>query len=99
MKPTARLIIIGRGALVDEPALIRALEEKAIAGAGLDVTAVEPLPANSRLWGLENVILSPHVSGGREDYLLHATAVFCQNLQRYLGGKRLLNLVDRDRGY
>ena len=99
MKPTARLINIGRGRLVDEKALIRALDVKAIAGAGLDVTYTEPLPKESPLWNFENVILSPHISGGMEDYMLQATTIFCENLRRYLDGKRLLNVVDRKRGY
>jgi D-2-hydroxyacid dehydrogenase (NADP+) len=99
MKRTGRVINIGRGALVDEEALIRALDRNLIAGAGLDVTEKEPLPGNSRLWDFENVILSPHVSGGMEDYMLRATELFCDNLQRYLGGRKLLNVVDRKRGY
>jgi phosphoglycerate dehydrogenase-like enzyme len=99
MKRTACLINIGRGALVDEEALIRALDRNLIAGAGLDVTENEPLPKESRLWDFENVILSPHVSGGREDYMLRATELFCKNLRRYLSGRKLLNVVDRKRGY
>jgi phosphoglycerate dehydrogenase-like enzyme len=99
MNRTACLINIGRGALVDEEALIRALDRKLIAGAGLDVTEKEPLPRESRLWDFENVILSPHVSGGMEDYVLRATELFCENLRRYLSGRKLLNIVDRKRGY
>jgi D-2-hydroxyacid dehydrogenase (NADP+) len=99
MKPTAYLINIGRGNLVDEEALIRALDEKRIAGAGLDVTATEPLPAESRLWDFDNVILSPHVAGGMEDYMMQATELFCENLGRYLNGKKLLNVIDRKKGY
>jgi phosphoglycerate dehydrogenase-like enzyme len=99
MKSTAYLINIGRGNLIDEAALIRALDEKRIAGAGLDVTATEPLPKESRLWDFDNVILSPHVSGGMEDYMLRAAELFCENLRRYMAGKKLLNLVDRKRGY
>jgi phosphoglycerate dehydrogenase-like enzyme len=99
MKPTARLINIGRGFLVDEDALIRALDEKLIAGAGLDVTYTEPLPQKSRLWLFDNVILSPHISGGMEDYMLRATNLFCENLRRYLNGKRLLNVIDKKKGY
>jgi phosphoglycerate dehydrogenase-like enzyme len=99
MKSTARVINIGRGELIDEAALIRALDEKQIAGAGLDVTETEPLPQKSRLWEFDNVILSPHISGAREDYLRHATEVFCKNLQRWIDGKRLINVVDRKRGY
>jgi D-2-hydroxyacid dehydrogenase (NADP+) len=99
MKPTARIINIGRGQLIDEEALIRALDERRIAGAGLDVTYIEPLPKKSRLWNFDNVILSPHISGGMEDYMMRATEVFCENLQRRLTGKKLLNVVDRKKGY
>ena len=99
MKSTAYLINIARGGVVDEEALIRALDEHWIAGAGLDVFTTEPLPADSRLWELSNVILSPHISGGREDYTIRATAVFLKNLRRYLNGKKLLNVVDKKKGY
>lgn len=99
MKPTAYLINVARGEIVDEQALIRALEERWIAGAGLDVFATEPLPADSRLWELPNVIFSPHVAGGMEDYVDRATEVFCKNLRRYLSGKRLLNVVNKKRCY
>jgi len=99
MKPTAYLINVARGQVVDEEALIHALEESRIAGAGLDVFTKEPLPADSRLWGLPNVIISPHVAGLMEDYGVQATAVFCENLRRYLAGKRLINVVNKERGY
>ncbi len=99
MKSTAYIINIGRGNIIDEKALIRALEENWIAGAGLDVVATEPLPADSRLWELDNVILSPHVSGGMEDYVSRATERFCENLKRYVNGKKLLNVIDRKKGY
>jgi phosphoglycerate dehydrogenase-like enzyme len=99
MQPSAVVINVGRGHLIDEKALIRALKMKQIAGAGLDVTYTEPLPKDSPLWGLDNVILSPHISGDMEDYLLRATGVFCENLRRYLDGKKLLNVVDRKKGY
>lgn len=99
MKSTAYLINIARGGIVDEEALVRALDEHRIAGAGLDVFATEPLPADSRLWQFPNVILSPHVAGSMEDYFVRATELFCENLRRYLGGKRLLNVVDKKRGY
>lgn len=99
MKPSAYLINISRGGLVDEEALIRALDEKRIAGAGLDVVATEPLPPESRLWEFDNVILSPHVASGMEDYVERATEVFAENLGRYLSGKKLLNVVDKKRGY
>ncbi len=99
MKPTAYIMNIGRGSLIDQEALTKALEEKRIAGAGLDVTVPEPLPKESKLWDFENVILSPHISGGMEDYMLQATDLFCENLKRYLGGKKLLNVVDKKKGY
>jgi phosphoglycerate dehydrogenase-like enzyme len=93
------LINIARGEVVDELALIEALSEKMIAGAALDVFAREPLPADSPLWELENVILSPHVTGGIENYNEVATNIFCDNLRRYLAGEPLRNVVDPDRGY
>ena len=99
MKPTAYLINIARGAVVDEEALIRALDEQWIAGAGLDVFTAEPLPADSRLWELPNVILTSHVSGRVNDYALRATKLFLENLGRYLNGRKLFNLVNKRRGY
>jgi phosphoglycerate dehydrogenase-like enzyme len=99
MKPTAYLINIARGEIVDESALIRALEEKWIAGAGLDVFATEPLPPDSKIWSLPNVIYSPHIAGYMPDYDLRATEVFCENLRRYLQGKKFLHVVDKKKGY
>jgi len=99
MKPTAYLLNVARGNVVDEAALIRALDENWIAGAGLDVFATEPLPAESRLWELPNVIFSPHVAGEMEDYYMQATELFCENLRRYLNGKKLLNVVNKKKGY
>lgn len=99
MKSTAYLINVARGEIVDEEALIRALDEHWIAGAGLDVFATEPLPSDSRLWEFPNVIFSPHVAGGTDDYNVRATGLFCENLRRYLNGKKLLNVVDKKKGY
>lgn len=99
MKPTAYIINIGRGPVIDEDVLIHALEEKQIAGAGLDVFTTEPLPQESKLWNLPNAIISPHVSGGREDYEVGAIDIFCRNLKRYLEGKRLINVVNKEKGY
>lgn len=99
MKPSAYIINIGRGGLIDEAALLLALDEKRIAGAGLDVTATEPLPPDSPLWDYENVIITPHVSGGMEDYVQHATDLFCKNLERYISGKRMLNVINKKKGY
>ena len=99
MKSTAYLINIARGNIVDEEALIRALDEQWIAGAGLDVFATEPLPTDSGLWELPNVIFSPHIAGGVEDYNIRATELFCKNLRHYLSGENLLNVIDKKKGY
>jgi len=99
MRPTAYIINIARGAIINENALVRALKEHWIAGAGLDVFATEPLPVTSQLWKLENALIAPHVSGDSPSYLDRAAALFAENLRRYLNGEQLLNLVDRTRGY
>ena len=99
MKPTAVLINISRGAVVDEQALVQALKEGWIGGAGLDVFEREPLPEDSELWDMENVILTPHISGGTERYFERAVPIFCENLRRYLEDRPLLNVVDPRRGY
>lgn len=99
MRPHAYLVNIARGGLVDEAALVRALREGWIAGAGLDVFEQEPLPASSPLWQLDNVILSPHVAGFSLQYDELATDLFAENLRRYLAGAPLLNRVDKEKGY
>jgi phosphoglycerate dehydrogenase-like enzyme len=99
MKPTAYLVNVGRGDSVDEEAMIRALEKGWIAGAGLDVYTTEPLPPDSKLWGMHNVIISPHVAGRLVKYDEIVTDVFCDNLKRYVNGKRLFNVVNKKRGY
>lgn len=99
MKSTAYLINIARGNVIDEESLIHALENDWIAGAGLDVFTEEPLPAESRLWELPNVILSPHVSGDTEDEYEQATAFFIENLKNYLDGNNLINMVDKKKMY
>ncbi len=99
MKPSAVIINIARGAVIDERALVRALKEGWIGGAALDVFEMEPLPRDSELWGLENVILTPHVSGGTPRYMERAVDLFCENLRRYLAGEPLRNVVDPSRGY
>jgi phosphoglycerate dehydrogenase-like enzyme len=99
MKPTAALVNVARGAIVDEAALIHALREGWIAGAALDVFEQEPLPADSPLWKMENVVISPHVSGFTPHYDERATALFGENLRRYLAGEPLLNQVERGREY
>jgi phosphoglycerate dehydrogenase-like enzyme len=99
MKKTAVLINVGRGAVVDEDALISALAAERIAGAGLDVFEEEPLPATSPLWNFDNVIISPHVAGYTANYHERAAVVFEENLQRYLEKRPLLNRFRRDQGY
>jgi len=99
MKPTAYLINVSRGAIVEEAALLRALQEGWFAGAALDVFPQEPLPPESELWGLPNVIITPHIAGDSEHYSARATELFCHNLRRYLAGQPLLNQVDFTKGY
>lgn len=99
MKPTAYLVNIARGSIIDEAALVRALQEGWIGGAGLDVFEQEPLPADSPLWGLEKVLISPHVAGFSPHYDRRAAELFAANLARYLAGERLLNLVNKEAEY
>ncbi|MBN1681019.1 MAG: D-2-hydroxyacid dehydrogenase [Anaerolineae bacterium] len=99
MKPSAYLINVGRGGVIDEQALLHALQNDQIAGAALDVFHAEPLPADSPLWKQPNLIISPHVSGNTSDYNQRAVALFVENLERYLAGKSLLNRVEAARGY
>jgi len=99
MKPTAHLINIGRGGLVDEAALTAALQEGRIAGAGLDVFETEPLPSDSPLWDMPNVLITPHDAGSSPKSHDRLMALFCENLRRYLAGEELLNVVDKGQGY
>ena len=97
MKPTAWLLNVARGAVVNETALLETLEHRRIAGAVLDVFATEPLPPYHPLWRLDNVVITPHISGpSMPDEI---APVFNDNLVRYLEGKPLRYLVDRERGY
>jgi phosphoglycerate dehydrogenase-like enzyme len=99
MKPSAYFINVGRGASVDEAALAHALRDKRIAGAAVDVFAQEPPPSSHPLYDVENVIVSPHVSGFLPSYDDKCADLFAENLRRFLSGQRLLNLVDRAKGY
>jgi phosphoglycerate dehydrogenase-like enzyme len=99
MKKSAVIINVGRGSVIDEPALITALSFGKIGGAALDVFEEEPLPKTSPLWNLENVILTPHISGNSAHYNEKAAALFAENLQRYIENRPLLNRLDRKRGY
>ena len=99
MKASAFIVNIARGGVMDEAALVRALTENWIAGAGLDVFEKEPLPADSALWQCENALIAPHVSGATPQYDDRAVELFCENLRRYLRGDTLLNLVNSEKGY
>jgi len=99
MKPSAYFVNVGRGATVDETALAQALAGRRIAGAAIDVFAQEPPPPGHPLYALDNVIVSPHVSGFLPSYDDKCAELFAENLRRYLGGAPLLNLVDRVKGY
>ncbi|MHB1416819.1 MAG: D-2-hydroxyacid dehydrogenase [Chloroflexota bacterium] len=99
MKPTAYFVNVGRGQVVDEKALVRALQEGLIAGAGLDVFEEEPLPTASPLWDFPNVLISPHQGGDTDLYMERTTELVCENLRRYAEGEPLLNVVSASRGY
>jgi phosphoglycerate dehydrogenase-like enzyme len=100
MKPNAIYINVGRGETTDTDALIQALRENRIAGAGLDVVAPEPLPPESPLWAMPNVLITPHSAGGTEHYTDRVMAIFLANLQAYLDqGSPAHNVVDLGLGY
>ncbi|HEV2490697.1 MAG TPA: D-2-hydroxyacid dehydrogenase [Candidatus Acidoferrales bacterium] len=99
MKPSAYLINVARGTIIDEPALIEALRRRAIAGAALDVTEKEPLPPESPLWKLDNVFVTPHVSAVSEHLWERQAELLLENLERWFSGRELLNQVDLQRGY
>jgi phosphoglycerate dehydrogenase-like enzyme len=99
MKPGAYLVNVGRGGIIDQAALIEALRTGRIAGAGLDVTDPEPLNADSPLWDIENVILTPHCSGARKNYYDVGCELFAENLRRFLSGRELINSIDRTHRY
>jgi phosphoglycerate dehydrogenase-like enzyme len=99
MKPAGVLINVGRGAVVDEPALIQALENGKIRGAALDVFAVEPLPPGHPFYRMENVLLSPHTADHVRDFIHLAVESFLENLRRFQANQPLMNLVDKHAGY
>ena len=99
MKPSAYFLNVSRGALVDEPALISALEQHKIAGAALDVASQEPLPPENPLWKLDNAFITPHMSAVSEPLWERQTNLLMENLERWFAGDELLNRVDLNRGY
>jgi phosphoglycerate dehydrogenase-like enzyme len=90
---------IARGQVIDQPALVKALEDGLISGAALDVTDPEPLPADDPLWTAPNVLITPHVSGSTDVYADRAFEVLRENMRRMRSGGKLVNEVDRGRGY
>jgi phosphoglycerate dehydrogenase-like enzyme len=99
MKPGARFVNVGRGSTVEEPALVRALRDGRLGGAALDVFEEEPLPPESPLWSMPNVVVSPHMAGDFAGWRESAVELFVRNLERYLTGKPLVNVVDKEQGY
>jgi phosphoglycerate dehydrogenase-like enzyme len=99
MKPDACLINVGRGPLVDEPALASALREKKIGGAALDVFPKEPLAADSPLWDVPNLLITPHTAALTDKLWERHYALLSENLRRYLSNQPLLAMVDKRKGY
>lgn len=99
MQSHALLINVTRGKIVDEQALLRSLNNGHIGGAGLDVTPIEPLPSDSPLWDMSNVIITPHVAGGSPIRMDRTVDLFCDNLERFLVNKPLLSVIDKQKGY
>lgn len=99
LPPGAVVINVARGALIVEPDLVAALASGHLWGAGVDVTEVEPLPVDSPLWDVPNLIITPHVGGQRASRIDDMTDLFCENLRRYRAGKPLINFVDKRLGF
>jgi phosphoglycerate dehydrogenase-like enzyme len=99
MKPSSVLINVGRGPVIDESALVSALESGALRGAALDVFTVEPVPSGHPFWTMPNVLLSPHTADHVEGFLIPAFECFMENLKRFLSGLPLSNIVDKHAGY
>ena len=99
MKRGARLINVGRGSLLDEAALVRALEDGSLGGAALDVVESEPLPAQSPLWKAPNLMITPHTSAVSDRLWVRETTLLMELLERWFDGRELFNRVDFVRGY
>ena len=99
LKPGAILINVARGTIVQESPLVQALQTGRLAAAGLDVTEVEPLPDDSPLWSLPSVLITPHVGAQAADRYDVVTRLFCHNLEKYLAGEPMINLVDKSLGF
>ncbi|MBM3235734.1 D-2-hydroxyacid dehydrogenase [Candidatus Poribacteria bacterium] len=100
MKPSAMLVGISRGGIIDEKALAQALREKRLAAAALDVFETEPLPADSELWDIENLLITPHVAGGTQFETQYILDIFRENLERFMRGELpLRNQIDKQKGF
>jgi phosphoglycerate dehydrogenase-like enzyme len=99
LKPAARLVNVGRGVTLDQDALVTALREGRLAGAALDVMTPEPLPADSPLWDVPNLIISPHMSGDSKGWQQNIASLFLTNLDKFRSGEPLLNVIDKQLGY
>ena len=99
MKPDAYVINVGRGPLIDDAALIEALTERRIGGTGINVFQQEPLPEDSPLWNLDNLLITPHTAALTEKLWQRHYDLFSQNLRRYVEGEPLLFVVDKQKGY
>jgi D-3-phosphoglycerate dehydrogenase len=99
MKRGSFLINVARGQVVDEAALVERLRSGHLAGAGVDVTEVEPLPENSPLWDLPNVLITPHVGAQAANRVDDTTRLACENLRRFLAGEKVYNIVDKKLGF
>jgi phosphoglycerate dehydrogenase-like enzyme len=99
MKAKSYLVNVARGKIVDEEALVKAIKSGHLAGAALDAFAQEPLSPESELWSLDNVIITPHLAGLSRDYPAKVLDLFCENLERFIEGKDLINVLEKGRGY
>ncbi|GAA2459859.1 D-2-hydroxyacid dehydrogenase [Actinomadura vinacea] len=99
MKPSAFIVNVSRGEIIDEPAMLAAVTEGRIAGAGLDAHREEPLPENSPWWSLPNVVVTPHNGATTPQTVARGMDIFVENVNRYVTGGRLLNVVDKNSGY
>jgi len=99
MKKGSYFIAVSRGKTYDSGALVKALDEKRLAGAGLDVTNPEPLPKGHALWKFENVVITPHIAGGSDVVTSRRITLVRENIKRFVSGKTMLNVVDKEKGY
>jgi len=99
MKKNSYFIAVSRGGIYDMNGLVKALDERRLAGAGVDVTDPEPLPKGHALWKFENVIVTPHVAGRSDQDAVRMTGTIKENLRRFIAGKPFINVVDKQKGY